>query len=64
MTLTKIFVSNHHDTLSESINDFINLYSINILDIKYSMAMDTENDEMYYSAFIMYEQTVGKPKSI
>lgn len=66
MQKTKIFVDNHHSKVTQELNEFIDDNQIQILDLQFDVAMDTENDEMYFSIMIFYETTgaVKKAKTI
>lgn len=60
MTKTKIFVANHNKQLESDLNKWLEENFVYITDVNYSMAFNLENNEMYYSAFLMYEHHVSE----
>lgn len=55
MNKSKIFVTNHYKELEGEINDWMKDNAVFITDVNYTMAFNLENNEMYYSAFLLYE---------
>lgn len=53
----KIFDENHEEDLEDAVNDFINTEGINVIDIKFQVAIMYDNkDQIYcYTAMIIYD---------
>mgnify|MGYP004699602175 CR=1 FL=1 len=53
----KIFDENHEEDLEDAVNDFINTEGINVIDIKFQVAIMYDNKEQIYcyTAMIIYD---------
>ncbi len=53
----KIFDENHEKDLEQAINEFLDTYDIDVIDIKYqvSISMFSEEQVFCFSAMIIYE---------
>jgi len=56
----KVFDESHEKDLEQDINDFIKENNIDIIDIKYSVAVSLFSEEQIYcfSALIMYKKNI------